>query len=132
MEVVMITHQFFEGDSFGVAGASARRHKYGNIIFRALLSRFKNVYPMNPIEESIEGTRAYREIKHMPEVPCSLCIVTPPEVTLKIVEQAIEYGVRSVWLQPGADNGLAAARARAAGINVIDDGSCVLVELAKL
>ena len=128
----MNNEQFFEGNSFAVAGASARRHKYGNIIFRALLSRFKDVYPMNPIEEKIEGSRAYREIKLMPEVPCSLCIVTPPEVTLKIVEQAIEHGVRSVWLQPGTDNGLAAERARASGINVIDDGRCVLVELAKL
>jgi predicted CoA-binding protein len=33
-------------------------------------------------------------------------------------------------MQPGAEDDQASAEARAAGLNVIDDGSCILVSLS--
>jgi len=45
------------------------------------------------------------------------------------VEQAIRKGIKHVWMQPGAESDKAIADCEAAGINVIADGSCVLVVL---
>lgn len=48
-----------------------------------------------------------------------------------LVEQAIAAGVKNIWMQPGAEHAEASNLARKAGLNVIDDGSCILVLLAR-
>ena len=32
-------------------------------------------------------------------------IITPPDVTNKIIEEIIELGIQHVWMQPGAEHG---------------------------
>ena len=51
------------------------------------------------------------------------------ELTERIVEEAIAAGVRHLWMQPGAESAAAIERARAAGLNVIAGGPCLLVAL---
>ena len=122
---------FFQGSIYAVGGASQRRHKYGNQIFRALQRQHWKVYPLNPVVESVEGVLAFKSLEALPEVPNSLCIVTPPLVTLELVKSAIKLGVDSLWIQPGAQHPDAGLLARASGLNVIDDGRCLLIELGQ-
>ncbi len=124
------TTEFLSAKTFAGAGASANRHKYGYKVFRALLDSGREVYPLNPIAEEIEGQRAYTRIANLPSVPESISIITPPEITRSVVADAIAVGVKHIWMQPGAENAQASESARQAGINVIDDGSCILVLLA--
>ncbi|MEM6688248.1 MAG: CoA-binding protein [Planctomycetota bacterium] len=121
---------FLAGDVFAVAGASANREKYGNIVFRRLIETGHRTYPLNPASDQIEGHPAYAALKDLPEVPQSLSIVTPPKITRQVVAEAIDAGVKVIWMQPGAEDNEASDSARAAGIEVIDDGSCLLVLLA--
>lgn len=125
------TESFLAAKSFAVAGASNRRQKYGNMVFRALLSAGRQVYPLNPAQTEIEGQPAYAKIEDLPVVPEAVSIITPPAVTRQIVADAIAAGVRHVWMQPGAEDAEASESARRAGLNVIDDGSCILVLLAR-
>lgn len=124
-------NSFLSGKRFAVAGASSSREKYGNKVFVALVHSGRETYPLNPTADQIEGHPAFARIADLPEVPDSLSIVTPPQVTLQVVLEAIDAGVQNIWMQPGAENEDASAAARAAGINVVDDGSCVLVMLAR-
>jgi predicted CoA-binding protein len=121
---------FLSAETFAVAGASANRDKYGNKVLRALTESGRQVYPLNPKEAEIEGLPAYATLTDLPIVPQSLSIITPPAVTRQIVQQAVAAGVKSVWMQPGAEDEQASQIARDAGLNVIDDGSCVLVLLS--
>ena len=123
--------EFLAGKTYAVAGASARTHKYGYKVFKALLASGRETFPLNPVTEKIEGHRAYPKIELLPKVPDSLSIITPPEVTRQVVADAITMGVRHIWMQPGAEDALASEAARQAGISVIDDGSCILVLLAR-
>lgn len=123
--------QFFEGKTYAVAGASRDRAKYGNIVFRALRDSGRLVYPLNPAGGDIEGHTAYPSLTDLPTTPDSLSIITPPIITRRIVEQAIALGVKNIWMQPDAEDEMASQAARDAGIDVIDDGSCVLVLLAR-
>jgi predicted CoA-binding protein len=123
--------KFLAASSFAVAGASANQHKYGNQIFRALLSSGRNVHPLNPFAEQIEGQAAYASIADLPEAPESVSVVTPPPVTRQVVADAIRCGVKHLWMQPGANDAESSESARRAGLTVIDDGSCVLVLLAR-
>ena len=123
--------QFLSVQTYAVAGASANRHKYGNKVFRALVDSGRSTCPLNPIAHEIEGHQAYAKIADLPMVPQSLSIITPPEVTRSVVADAIAAGVQNIWMQPGAEDAQASEFARQAGINVIDDGSCILVVLAS-
>jgi predicted CoA-binding protein len=125
-------NSFFAGKCFAVAGASSDRSKYGNIVFRALLESGRRVYPINPKGELIEGHPSFQSLSDLPEVPDSLSIVTPPEVTRRIVADAIALGIKNLWMQPGANDPLASESARATGAQVIDDGSCILVLLKRI
>ena len=87
-------------------------------------------YPLNPSAPEVEGHQAFASIRELHEVAESLSIVTPPHVTREIIQQAIAAGVKNIWMQPGAEDSHGSKLAREAGLNVIDDGSCVLVLLA--
>lgn len=125
-------NSFFSGKCFAVAGASSDPSKYGNIVFRALIDSGRRVYPINPKGTNIEGHPSFRNLGDLPEIPDSLAIVTPPDVTRRIVADAIALGIRNIWMQPGANDPHASESARAAGANVIDDGSCILVLLKRI
>nr|WP_235952303.1 CoA-binding protein [Crateriforma spongiae] len=123
--------QFLAAESFAVAGASARTHKYGYKVFKTLVASGRRTYPLNPVTEQIEGHKVYPRIADLPVVPQALSIITPPEVTQRVIADAIEAGVQHIWMQPGAEHEQASESAREVGINVIDDGSCILVLLAR-
>jgi uncharacterized protein len=46
-----------------------------------------------------------------------------------VVEQAATRGIGNIWMQPGAESPRAVDFCRERGINVIADGSCILVVL---
>ena len=122
--------EFLAAQTFAVAGASRDRSKYGNKVFRALMASGRSVFPLNPIATEIESQPAYASIENLPVVPQSLSVVTPPAITRQVIAQAIQAGVKNIWMQPGAEDELASELARQAGLVVIDDGSCILVSLA--
>ena len=121
---------FLAARTYAVAGASNRRHKYGNKVFQALVASGRTAYPLNPSAPEVERHPAFATIADLPEVPESLSIVTPPHVTRQVIQQAIAAGVKNIWMQPGAEDSQGSKLAREAGLNVIDNGSCVLVQLA--
>lgn len=121
--------RFLESQAFGVAGASRRRHKYGNKILRCYQQAGRRAIAVNPRETEIEGAPCVASALHLPDDVKSLSVITPPAVTERVVEQAIARGIENIWMQPGAESGRAVAACEAAGINVIADGSCLLVVL---
>jgi len=123
---------FLKYQTFAVAGASRDRSKYGNIVYRALQKSGRQTFAINPNTDSVEGDLAYAKINDLPRSVEALSVVTPPEVSLLVVQDAIRAGVKSIWFQPGAENKQASRLARQAGIEVIDDGSCILVALAQV
>jgi predicted CoA-binding protein len=122
---------FFTSSSFGVVGASNDRKKYGNIIFRKYKEKGLTAYAVNPHESRVEDSAAFKNVKDLPADTKSLSIVTPPEVTEKIVRDAVQKGIKTVWMQPGAESDEAVAYAEAHGVHVIADGSCVLLKLGE-
>jgi len=120
---------FLAAPAFGVAGASKNRDKYGNKVLRCYQMHGRKVVPVNPVEEEIEGVACVKTVADLPPEVQSLSIITPPRVTDQVVEQAIARGIRHLWMQPGAQSATAIAAAEAAGLDVIADGSCLLVVL---
>jgi predicted CoA-binding protein len=120
---------FLAAPAFGVVGASSKRHKYGNKVLRCYLQNKRKATPVNPAEKSIEGIDCVKSVADLPDEVSSISVITPPHVTEKVVEHAIVKGIQNIWMQPGAESDAAVAACEQAGINVIADGSCVLVVL---
>ena len=112
-----------------MVGASTDPAKYGNRVLRAYIEQGREVYPVNPGAREVEGLQAYPDLESVPATVRGISVITPPAVTERVVEAAARKGVRFVWMQPGAESETAVAAAEAAGLNVIADGSCLLVVL---
>jgi predicted CoA-binding protein len=120
-------NQFLASPAFGVVGASTNRHKYGNKVLRCYLQHGKTAIPVNPTEAEIEGVACVSSISDLPADVKSISMITPPPVTLKLVPLALAKGIKNIWMQPGAEHPDALKLCHEQGINVIADGSCVLV-----
>lgn len=85
-----------------VVGASNNPQKYGNIIVDNLSKKGYTILPINPKEATICGLTAYPSLADA-ERPIHLVnVVTPPRITLKVLEQAAALGLDHVWLQDGS------------------------------
>ncbi len=118
---------FLESPVFGVVGASHKKEKYGNKILRCYLMNDRKAIPVNPVQKEIEGLTCVASVTELPDDVKSISIITPPPVTEKVVDEAIARGIKNIWMQPGAESDLAVEKCQKAGINVIADGSCLLV-----
>jgi len=121
--------QFLSAEAFAVAGASTNRDKYGNKVLRCYLQHGKHVVPVNPHASTVEGLASVTSVSDLPENIQSLSIITPPTITEQVVEAAIAKGIPNIWMQPGSQSNKAIHRCEEAGINLIADGSCLLVVL---
>jgi predicted CoA-binding protein len=121
--------QFLASPAFGVVGASTNPQKYGNKVLRCYQQSGRKVVPVNPNEPEIEGIPCAAAISDLPIEVESISMITPPAVTARLVPVAIEKGIKNIWMQPGAEHPEAVALCRDRGVNVIADGSCLLVVL---
>lgn len=120
---------FLESGPYAVVGASRDRSKYGNKVLRVYLQNKLAVFPVNPNADEVEGLICYPDLAALPEKVRAISIITPPDVTEKIIEQAGQLGIQHAWLQPGAESRRAVQRAVDLGMNVISGGPCILVAL---
>jgi predicted CoA-binding protein len=120
---------FLDGSPHAVVGASTDRSKYGNKVLRAYLQKDRIVLPVNPKADKVEGLKSYPDLSSLPVTVHGISVITPPEVTESIVEEAARLGIQHVWLQPGAESEHAISRGTELGLNLIAGGPCVLVAL---
>ncbi len=120
---------FLQTGPYAVVGASNDRSKYGNKVLRCYLQHDLKAYPVNPDSAEIEGQRAYPSLAALPEPVARISVITPPEVTEKIVADAADSGVEYIWMQPGSESLKAVEDAQNAGIAVVSGGPCLLVVL---
>lgn len=124
---VLVRKAIHRDNIIAVVGASNDAAKYGCIIYEFLRSSGYKVYPINIREELVLGDKAYPDISSLPEKPDLLNVVTQPQVTEKIIEEAGTLNIGMVWLQPGSESAAAIARAQELGMVLIHD-ACIMKE----
>lgn len=120
---------FLAGRVFAVVGASRNRDKYGNKVLRCYLQNDLIAWPVNPNESEVEGAECFASLTALPEPVHGVSLITPPQVTEGVVDEAAQLGIRRLWMQPGSESDSAVARAEELGIAVISGGPCILVSL---
>lgn len=129
MSIAEKINLFLAGEKFAVVGASADRSKYGNKVLRCYQMNGREAIPVNPKEKIIEGVAAVSSVLDLPDDVKSISVITPPHITEKVVAESIAKGITNIWMQPGAESKAAVGTCLEHGINVIADGSCILVVL---
>lgn len=116
-----------EARTIAVVGLSSRRHRAGYYVPAYLQQQGYRIIPVNPNLEQALGETAYPELA---AIPCPVDLVLlfqRSENVPPYVEQSIQIGAKAVWMQLGIAHEAAAAQARAAGLDVVQD-ACMLIE----
>lgn len=119
--------EFLKQKSFAVIGSFRNEGKFAFRIFKRLLELGHEVYPVNPRIENVSGHRCYKSLGEIPFPVDVVDIVTPPQVTERLVEECLARGIRRVWVQPGAESEKAIEFCRNNNIEVVHS-LCVLTE----
>ncbi|QUC19384.1 uncharacterized protein UV8b_03625 [Ustilaginoidea virens] len=137
--------KFFTSPFYAVVGASSNPAKFGHKVHAWYLHHAMDVTPVNPGSSAVTvGGKDYPTVPNLSSLPkprqTSVSIITAPPVTLKILEEAKELGIRAIWLQPGTYDGAVLNLALEDGTfeSVVygaggrgHDGWCILVDGEK-
>lgn len=127
-----LTHEFLKKKEFVLVGASANPEKYGNVILKNMVARGYTVIPVNPKESTIEGIPCVPSLNAMTLDAPHVNFVLPARVTMELIPDLVARHCRIAWLQPGAESSELIDALKKAGIQVIGDGSCIMVVAGQM
>jgi len=116
--------------TIAVVGLSANPARPSHQVAGYLQRVGYRIIPVNPNEKEVLGEKAYARLEDVPEKADIVDIFRRAEEVAAVVKSAIEIGAKVVWMQLGVEDGVAAEKARSAGLIVIED-ACLLVEDKK-
>jgi predicted CoA-binding protein len=114
-----------------VVGLSADPARPSHGVARYLQDHGYRIIPVNPRYTEVLGEKCYASLREVPDkIDLVDCFRKSGDIP-PIAEDAIAVGARVLWMQAGIVNEAAAARARAAGLEVVMD-RCIKVDHAHL
>lgn len=111
-----------------IVGVSREGKGFGNMARKELAARGYALYGVHPMADSIEGLPCARSVAQVAPQVEAVLLVTPPEQTLALLQEARDAGLTRVWLQQGAATAEAVTWCEAHGMEAIW-GHCVLMFL---
>lgn len=115
-----------------VVGLSARPDRASHGVTRFLVGRGLDVVGVNPaLDEDVLGLPIHAELSTVAGPVDVVDVFRKSDAVPAIADQAIAIGARAIWLQEGVVHEEAAARARDAGLVVIQD-RCLYKEWLRL
>jgi len=116
-----------------VVGISAEWHRPSFFVGKYLLEHGYKMIPVNPKYREVLGQTCYPDLQSAREAgPIDMvdCFRKAEDIG-PLAEQAIAIGAKALWMQLGVVNSAAAAKASAAGLEVVMD-RCVKIEHGRL
>ncbi len=113
-----------------VVGLSSNPRRPSHQVAAYLQSTGYKIIPVNPNESEVLGQKAYPRLEDVPEPVDIVDVFRRPGEVPAIADSAIAIHAKALWLQQGITNEQAAAKARAAGLLVVED-ACLFVEHRK-
>ncbi len=119
--------------TIAMVGASPNWNRPSYFVMKYLQGKGYRVIPVNPAiaGQMLLGEKVYASLKEIPEPIDMVDVFRASDQVPPIVEEAIAIGAKVVWMQLGVRNDAAAARAEAAGLEVIMN-RCPKIEFGRL
>jgi predicted CoA-binding protein len=132
MSTAHLTHQqkiqdFLAQKRIAVTGLSRTKDSGAGAIYLKLRDHGYQVFPVHPEAEIFHGDACYPKLSAIPGGVDAVFIMNSPDVTEKIVDEALRLGIKRVWMHNNTIAGTsvskaAVTRCREAGVNVISVG----------
>ena len=117
--------------TIAIVGASDKPSRASYFVATYLLSSSKyKVYFINPVLDEILGQPVYKSLADLPEVPDLVDVFRKHNDLPTVLDETLAVGAKTIWLQLGSWHEEVAAKAQAAGLNVVMD-RCVKIEHAR-
>jgi len=110
-----------------VLGASANPERYSNKAVRLLLEHGYPVHPVHPALDELEGLAVTAELAALPDGIDTVTVYVSPQVSATLTEALLALHPRRVIFNPGAENPALQSVLEAAGVQV--ENACTLVLL---
>ena len=112
-----------------VVGMSNKPERPSYRVAEYLIGAGYTVIPVHPAQDEILGLKCYPKLTDIPaEVGVEIVdVFRRPDMVMPHVEEAIAIGAKAIWFQEGIINNEAAARAKEAGLAVVQN-LCMLKE----
>ncbi|MEE8609806.1 MAG: CoA-binding protein [Sphingomonas aquatilis] len=119
--------------TIALVGASDRPDRPSYRVMATLQTHGYRVIPVNPqiTGEHLHGEFVFRDLDQLGDPIDIVDIFRRSDAVGPIVDQAIAIGAKAVWMQLGVIDEAAAARAEAAGLQVVMD-RCPAIEIPRL
>lgn len=117
--------------TIAVVGLSSHRWRPSYGVSEYMQSAGYRIVPVNPKETEVLGEKSYAALDEIPEPIDIVDIFRRSEFVPDVVDAAIRIHAKCVWMQEGVVHEEAAAKARAAGLEVVMD-RCILKEHRKM
>ena len=116
-----------EAKTIAVVGFSSKPTRAGYYVPAYLKEQGYRIIPVNPNLSEGLGETAVPALTDITEPVDLVLLFQRSENVPPFVDQAIEIGAKAVWMQLGIANETAAAKARDAGLDVVQN-ACLMVE----
>lgn len=131
MKIAQAAEEFLTNRRIAVTGVSRKAEGHGsNAVFDRLIERGYEVFAINPNTDSLGEHPAYPNLAAVPGGVGAVVIGTRPEHAMGTVKEAVELGIKQVWMHRSMDAGSVSPEAvtygRKNGLTVID-GGCPLM-----
>lgn len=117
--------------TWAVVGLSTNRARAAYGVAAYLQDLGQTVVPVHPRAETVHGATGVRTLAEVDGPVDVVDVFVNSTLAGDVVDQAITVGARAVWLQLGVVDEAAAARAAAAGLDVVMD-TCPAIEGRRL
>jgi predicted CoA-binding protein len=114
-----------------MVGVSSNRSRASYFVASYLKGgEFYKVFLVNPMIDTLFDEKVYASLKDLPEKPDIVDVFRKPADTPAVLDEAIEIGAKTIWLQLGITNDEVAQRGTDAGLNVVMN-RCLKIEHAR-
>ncbi len=119
--------------TIAMVGASSNWNRPSYFVMKYLRNKGYRVIPVNPgiAGQTLLGENVYANLRDIPQPVDMVDMFRAAREAPAVVEDAIAIGAKVVWMQLGIRNDAAAAKAEAAGIEVVMN-RCPKIEFGRL
>ncbi|MEN5075144.1 CoA-binding protein [Isoptericola cucumis] len=129
-DVATVDRLLDDTTTWAVVGLSTNTARAAHGVARVLQHHGKRIVPVHPDAETVHGEQGYATLADIPFPVDVVDVFVRSDLAGDVADQAVAIGAKAVWFQLGVVDEDAAARVRAAGLDMVMD-RCPAIELGR-
>lgn len=117
---------FIKARSIAIAGVSRNSQSFSAQVVTHLSKQDYELMLINPAFDDSSDPHKFKQVSDLPNKVNHLLILTPSAQTYGIIQQAIEKGIKNIWIQQQSETPDALLLAKSSNLNIVY-GQCIFM-----